>query len=579
MDSRWQRYREGTAALPDRTLAWPFWGRGLESVGVNGRPVAEPLPRCGEDEILVRVDALGLCASDAKMVRMGGDYPLFFDRDFDADPARLGHEAALTVMAVGERWRAQYYPGLQLGIQPDVYLAGQRAIFGVNLPGAMTQFLVLGPDVLASDHGSCVFPVLSGVSYAEIAVLEPWACVDVAYSATARRLTPKPGGVLWIKGEPGDRTHYEMSRPLESRTVVLSNAPAGLTDWVHSQPVQVIESNGLAETTKLAELTNGAGVDDIILLDPAEASTVSAAVEALAPRGTLNLVSRGRLREPVSVDMNKLHYGHLALLGCTGPDVAQAYGAQRNRSDLRPGGVAWIMGAGGAMGRMHLQRALQMPGGPRAIIATNRGQARLQTLRADFAGMAEACGRELVAFSPTSEPGRLQAEVERLTGGRGCDDIVVIVPNAAAVADALPSLASDGMLVVFAGVAGDSVVELPLHHVSQHRAQFTGTSGSTVADQLRVLEKIQNGTLSAARTVAAVGGMWAMNDGLRAVLEQVYPGKVVIYPQLPDLPLLSLREMEWTLPDVYRQLDPGPTWSARAEQALFEQCWPVQESQ
>ena len=105
MNSRWQRYQAAAGPLPEQTLTWPFFGSGLESVGVNGRPVAEPLPRCGDDEILVRVDALGLCASDAKMVRLGGDYPLFFERDFDANPARLGHEAALTVVAVGERWR------------------------------------------------------------------------------------------------------------------------------------------------------------------------------------------------------------------------------------------------------------------------------------------------------------------------------------------------------------------------------------------------------------------------------------------------------------------------------------------
>ena len=579
MNSRWQRYQAAAEPLPEQTLAWPFFGRGLESVGVKGRPVAEPLPRCGDDEILVRVDALGLCASDAKMVRMGGDYPLFFDRDFDADPAQLGHEAALTVVAVGERWRAQYYPGLRLGIQPDVYIDERRAIFGVNLPGAMTQYLVLGRDVLASDHGSCVFPVLSDVSYAEIAVLEPWACVDVAYSATARRLTPKPGGVLWIKGWAGDETHYEMSRPLDSHTVILSDAPASLADWVRSQPVQVVEIGGPTAAAKLGELTNSGGVDDIILLNPTEAATVSAAVDALAPRGTLNLVSDGRLHDCVSVDMNKLHYQHLALLGCTGPDIAAAYGTGRNRSDLRPGGVVWIMGAGGAMGRMHIQRALQMPDGPRSVIATNRGQERLQPLIADFAAMAAASGRELIAFSPTDEPGRLPAEVERLTGGRGCDDIVVIVPNAAAVAEALPFLACDGMLVVFAGAPGGSLIDLPLRHVSLHSAQFTGTSGSTVADQLRVLEKIQNGTLSAVRTVAAVGGMRAMNDGLKAVLEQVYPGKVVIYPQLPDLPLLSLPDLERALPAVYRQLDPGPTWTARAERALIEQCWPVQEIQ
>ena len=225
------------------------------------------------------------------------------------------------------------------------------------------------------------------------------------------------------------------------------------------------------------------------------------------------------------------------------------------------------------MGRMHVQRALQMPDGPRAVIATNRGLERLRTLAADYAGMAQASGRELVAFSPVQKPERLHVEIERLTGGRGCNDIVVVVPGTAPVAEALPLLAPDGLLMVFAGTPAGNSVALPLHQVSLFGAQFTGTSGSTVADQLRVLEKIGSGALSAARTTAAIGGMRALRAGLQAVIEQTYPGKVMIYPQLADLPLLSLPELAQALPDVARHLAPGPVWTAQAEQALIDRYW------
>ena len=574
--SRWQRYWQVVHPLPDHTLWWPFRGDGLDSVGVDGAPVTGPMPRCGDDEILVRVDALGLCASDAKMVRMGHDYPLFFDRDFLAEPARLGHEAALTVMAVGEQRLAQFYPGLRLGIQPDVFVDGRRTIFGVNLAGAMTQYLTLGSDVLDSDTGSCVFPVLADVSYAEIAVLEPWACVDVAYSDTARRLAPKAGGLMWIRGEPGDNASYFVSRPLDSRTVLLTDVPSDLAAWVRSQPVEVVECDSAGAQAVLVERSSGAGVDDIVLLDPRDAAVAAAAVDLLAARGTLNLVGGDWLSAAVPVDISKLHYHHLALLGCPGPDIAEAYGGQRNRSDLRPGGVVWIVGAGGAMGRMHVQRALQLPDGPRAVVATNRGQARLHRLVDDFAGLARQAGRDLVAFSPRDEPDRLAAEMERLTGGAGFDDVVVVAPGAPAVAEALPWLARDGLLMVFAGTPAGTRVDLHLQRAAQHGAQFTGTSGSTVADQLRVLDKIRTGELEAARTVAAIGGMRAMKDGLRAVLEHVYPGKVMIYPQLPDLPLLSLSELERAIPAVYSQLGPGLVWTASAEQALIEACWSEQ---
>ncbi|MBE2238503.1 MAG: alcohol dehydrogenase catalytic domain-containing protein [Caldilineaceae bacterium] len=573
MTHRWQHYRQAQAALPTHNLAWPFFGAGLDNVGVEGRPVIEPLPACAPDEILVRVDALGLCASDAKMVRLGLDYPLFFARDLAANPAQLGHEAALTVVQVGAQWRDCYAVGQRLGIQPDVYSAGQRVIFGVNLPGAMSQYVTLDPRVLAGDGGSYVFPAPAEMGYAEVALLEPWACVDVAYSPAARRLAPKPGGLLWIAGQPGDTARYTMRRVLDSRLVVLSDAPDAFAAWMYSQPVPVIERDGASAAAVAQEFGSGAGIDDIILLDPPHAATVAGAVAALADHGTLNLVRAQPLDARVAVDMHKLHYQHLALLGCPGPDIAAAYGAAANRSELRAGGVTWIMGAGGAMGRMHLQRALQMRERPRAILATNRGTARLDALRHDYAAQAAAAGVELITVSPVAEPARLAREMERLTGGRGCDDIVVVVPDPAAVDAAAPHLAHDGLLVVFAGVPAGAPIHLPLDWTARYGAQFTGASGSTVADQRRVIEKMQQDALATAQIVAAVGGMNALQAGLHAVMAHHYPGKVVIYPHLVDLPLLSLPQLKDALPAVYARLGPGETWSNAAEQALFEAYW------
>src|SRR5258707_15720446 len=102
MTTPWQRYQEADAPLPAEMLAWSFRGMGIHNIGINGRPVVEPLPVCGPGELLVRVDAVGLCASDAKMIRIGNQYPLFQGRDLSQNPSRLGHEVALTVVQVGK---------------------------------------------------------------------------------------------------------------------------------------------------------------------------------------------------------------------------------------------------------------------------------------------------------------------------------------------------------------------------------------------------------------------------------------------------------------------------------------------
>jgi threonine dehydrogenase-like Zn-dependent dehydrogenase len=219
---------------------------------------------------------------------------------------------------------------------------------------------------------------------------------------------------------------------------------------------------------------------------------------------------------------------------------------------------------------MHLIRTLEMAEGPRAVVVTNRGTARLAHLVKDFGLLAEERGCELVAVSPTVEPGRLEREVDRLTAGRGCDDIIVIVPNADAVAGAVPHLADDGLLIVFAGVRDCHMVPLPLDRVALHRAQFTGTSGSSIDDAKRVMEKARTGELSPARAMAAVGGLKVISQGIQAMMDRTYPGKIIIFPNLIDLPLLSLSEFKTAHPEVYARLGPGETWTAAAEQALFE---------
>ena len=61
-------------------------------------------------------------------------------------------------------------------------------------------------------RGSYVFPVPDSLGYADVALLEPWACVDAAY-APRRRLDLRPDGVLLIAGRADDTTPYTIAAP------------------------------------------------------------------------------------------------------------------------------------------------------------------------------------------------------------------------------------------------------------------------------------------------------------------------------------------------------------------------------
>jgi D-arabinose 1-dehydrogenase-like Zn-dependent alcohol dehydrogenase len=299
----------------------------------NCFPSPNPMPtRC-----LVRIDSVGLCFSDVKIIRMGGSHPKLYNRDLSQEPTRLGHEASLTVIDVGENLKGQYHPGQRLAVQPDIYQNGKSTAYGYTIPGGLIQYHLIGPEMLDTDEGACLLPVGESMGYAEASLLEPWGCVLAAYTQR-RRLDPKSGGIMWIMGRPGDDREYLFSSGLDApATIVMTDVPATVEKLVEQTSAKKIVRNGIGPDDYQAladELTDGIGFDDIVMLDPRSAATVGAVAKHIARRGTLNLVGQTALDGLVDTDVGRLHYDYTAYLGGQGPDIAASYGEARNRCDL-----------------------------------------------------------------------------------------------------------------------------------------------------------------------------------------------------------------------------------------------------
>ncbi|MEW5957778.1 MAG: alcohol dehydrogenase catalytic domain-containing protein [Chloroflexota bacterium] len=581
MPSKYELYRSADAPVPEKTWIWNMYGAGVENIGCNGRPERFPISEPGPDQLLVRLDAVGMCFSDVKLIKQGGQHPKLYRRDLARHPTRLGHEAAMTVIKVGENLKNRYGPGQRLAIQPDIYdAAGKSTAYGYTIPGGLTQYHLIGPEVLNVNGQTYVLPIGGELGYAETALTEPWACVEAAYTQR-RRLTPEVGGTMWIVGRPGDARVYRFSEGLDRPAlIVLTDAPPSVQRLVKKQleqrQVTVVERNDLSPAGYSAlktELTGGVGFDDIVVLDPRSAEAVGEASKLIARRGTFNLVGQMPLDGPAPVDVSRIHYDYTAYVGNPGPDIVVSYGEARNRCDLRPGGVAVFVGAGGPMGQMHVQRAIELPNGPGQIIATDINEMRLAALADRFSALAEANHTRLLTFNPAAAGENLYDFVKRTTHQRGADDVIVSVPVAAVMAEAATLMTPDGMLVFFAGVPNGTLAPLDLSQVYLHNAQYTGTSGSALPDQAMVIQKTLAHKLSPNRSVAAVGGIEAARDGIEAMMKGRFPGKVVIFPQLSGLPLTGVDELAAGLPDIAAQLAPGNVWTAAAEQSLIERFW------
>jgi threonine dehydrogenase-like Zn-dependent dehydrogenase len=576
MGEKYQAYRKLNYNIPDKSYTWNLYGAGLENLGRGGEPEPFSIPEPNDDQLLVRIDTVSVCFSDVKILKQGGSHPKLYNRDLANDPTRLGHEVSLTIVKVGKNLQDRYKPGQRLAVQPDIYQQGKSTAYGYTVPGGMIQFHLIGDEVLKTDAGACLLPLKDDMGYAESSLLEPWGCVMAAYTQR-RRLTPKKGGMMWIVGQPGDSTSYTFSAGLGAPTsFVLTDVPASVKELVSATGSKVTERNGLtpADYESLSkELTNGVGFDDIVVLQPASASTVSKIAKFIARRGTLNLVGTKPLDGLVQVDLGRLHYDYIAFLGTNGTDIAASYGEERNRCELRAGGSTVFIGAGGPMGQMHVQRALELPNGPKLVIATEISDERLETLSNMFTPLAQKQGRKLLFFNPNSSKQTFHDFVMEATDKEGVDDVVVSVPVAALMEEGDTVMKPDGMMVLFAGVPNGTMGNVNLSNVYLSNAQYTGTSGLTIDDQASVMARRVAGTLSPGRSVAAIGGLETAAEAIESVIEGKYPGKVVIFPQIRNLPLTGLKELKDRLPEVAAKLGDDNMWTNEAEEVLIEKLW------
>lgn len=534
---------------PARQKRWELFGAGLDNLELAERDTPEP----GPGELLVRIDACGICFSDIKILNLGPNHPRLQGRDLRTDPVVMGHETSMTVVGVGEELRGRFEPGQRFLIQADVYYQGQGMAFGYRLPGGYSQYQVIGHEILNGDEGCYLIPITDRFSHSQAALCEPWACVEAAYLYQPRR-GPKPGGqaLLLILETDEPREILDELKQISGGVIVTP-----MDEWTHYP-------DRAAAGVAAIRAQNPDGFDDIVVYGRPIPELTRELTRLLRPGGVF-AIQDGNLLGTIPVDVGSIHYRDHWY---TGTPQGDAYDWKRT-TELQPGGIAWFIGAGGPLGQMHLQRALSIPHPPAKIIVTQNGGPRMEDLRRRFAGLAEERGVEFVLLDAKELGDGVYDAVREQTGGFGCDDICVVIPSGEVVERAYALLAPGGGMDIFAGVAVGTTANLDLGRIAAHGVRLWGTSGSSVADLRTIVDKVERGELETGRVVAAVGGIEAVKSGLEAVRDGVFLGKTVIYPHCKDLPLHTVSELAEKHPSIQERLADGYYWTPEAEAELL----------
>jgi threonine dehydrogenase-like Zn-dependent dehydrogenase len=518
-------------------------------------------------QILCRVEAVGLCFSDLKLLKQfsshvrksevvsGVDLDILIEIPSYVPgnaPTVPGHETVVRIEAIG-RGVKKYKPGQRFLVQTDyrwVRTATSNGAFGYNFEGALAEYVLMDERIITSPQGeSMLLPVSEELSGSAVALVEPWACVEDAYVSTERTRLKKDGHMLIVADT---KVTVNTLKKLFSKY----GKPAQIT-WLSEAPIPTGLKIKAERATSMSALTD-AGYDDIIYFG-SDAKVVELLFAKVALNGILNIVlCGGQFGRKVVTMIGRVHYGGIRIVGTVGSDPAESMKVIPETDEIRSGDKINVVGAGGPMGMMHVIRNICQGIEGVSLCASDVDDNRLATLTKIAAPLAEKNAVKYKTFNPTKEQ-----------INEAFDYTALMAPVPALVTASVTNTAEHGLINIFAGIPATVTSKIDLDAYIEKQLYFIGTSGSTLDDMKRMLEKTESGQLDTNLSVAAVSGLAGATDGIRAVENRSIAGKIVVYPACKDLPLVPLDKMSEKMPQVAECLNDG-LWTKEAEQKLLE---------
>ncbi len=262
---------------------------GLDSGQVELRQ--RPIPAIGEEDVLLRIGAVGVCGSDIHQYLATPSWRVDV-------PVILGHEFTGTVAAVGARV-TNFCEGDRVVSETAAHICREcvycrsgnyqvcpnRQGYGTRIDGAMAEF--------ARVPARCLHHVPDQLGFERAALTEP-TCV--AYSAIVERSTLKPGQTVLILGPgPIGLLGLAVARLQGAGTIIvagLARDRSRLDLATRLGATYVIDLETESLTDLLSLIGDGFGAD--LVIDAAgAAASFRIAMEAVRPLGQIAKIGWG----------------------------------------------------------------------------------------------------------------------------------------------------------------------------------------------------------------------------------------------------------------------------------------------
>lgn len=248
-------------------------------------------------------------------------------------------------------------------------------------------------------------------------------------------------------------------------------------------------------------------------------------------------------------------------------------GSYVHSMEIKDGGKMALLAGVGPMGLACINYVLHREDRkPALFVVTDIDQARLDRAASLYTKEFAASRGIDLRYVNTGKVEDPAAMLREISGGTGYDEVVVMAPVPAVVAQADDILGFDGCLNFFSG-PGKPDFKAPLNFYNVHYASthVVGTSGGNTDDMKEALHYMGKG-MDPAGLVTHVGGLNAVID-TTLNLPSVPGGKKLIYTHI-EMPLTAIADFGKVGKPVYDELDRickahQGLWSVEAENYLL----------
>ncbi|MCI8863800.1 MAG: zinc-binding dehydrogenase [Lachnospiraceae bacterium] len=217
-------------------------------------------------------------------------------------------------------------------------------------------------------------------------------------------------------------------------------------------------------------------------------------------------------------------------------------GVYTHEMGIRENGKLAIMAGAGPMGLGALTYALHRDVRPSMVVVTDLNQERLDRAAQLFPPEEYAKKGIELYFVNTGSYEDPVAELKRISGGTGYDDVLCYAPVAAVVKQSSDILGRDGCLNFFAGPTDNQFsASINFYDVHYNSTHVMGTTGGNTADMIESLELTAAKRINPAVMVTHIGGLDAVAD-TTLNLPKIPGGKKLIYTHL-SMPLTDLTQL------------------------------------